>query len=223
MKEQIIECGLSKDMIQFLDIEEKVYQKIFPNVYFSISQRRDGKADETHEHKITTMALEQNLKGKDLSDFLIEYLDYYWTIGCTDKINDDAMSKEDILILASIIEKEAGNDQEKLKISGVFLKRLSINMKLQADPTIIYGLLPNFDGDIKKTDILDRNNKYNTYMINGLPPTPISISSLSSIDAAIEGYPGDYLFFVADSSTSHYFSKSYKEHLNKIEELGLNK
>jgi len=161
-------------------------------------------------------------KGMKASSILIkshERLDEY----LNNKINDDAMSKEDILILASIIEKEAGNDQEKLKISGVFLKRLSINMKLQADPTIIYGLLPNFDGDIKKTDILDRNNKYNTYMINGLPPTPISISSLSSIDAAIEGSPGDYLFFVADSSTSHYFSKSYKEHLNKIEELGLNK
>ena len=161
-------------------------------------------------------------KGMKASSILIkshERLDEY----LNNKINDDGMSKEDILILASIIEKEAGNDQEKLKISGVFLKRLSINMKLQADPTIIYGLLPNFDGDIKKTDILDRNNKYNTYMINGLPPTPISISSLSSIDAAIEGSPGDFLFFVADSSTSHYFSKSYKEHLNKIEELGLNK
>jgi UPF0755 protein len=138
-------------------------------------------------------------------------------------INDENMNKEDILILASIIEKEAGNDEEKLKISGVFLKRLSINMKLQADPTIIYGLLPNFDGDIKKSDILNRNNKYNTYMINGLPPTPISISSLSSIDAAINGLPGEYLFFVADSSTSHYFSKTYEEHVNKIKELGLNK
>jgi UPF0755 protein len=137
-------------------------------------------------------------------------------------MKDKSMNKEDILILASIIEKEAGNDEEKLEISGVFLKRLSIDMKLQADPTIIYGLLPNFDGDIKKSDILNRNNKYNTYMINGLPPTPISISSLSSIDAAINGSPGEYLFFVADSPTSHYFSKTYEEHVNKIKELGLN-
>ena len=138
-------------------------------------------------------------------------------------MKDNNMNKEEILILASIIEKEAGNDDEKMKISGVFYKRLSINMKLQADPTIIYGLLPNFDGDIKKTDILDKNNKYNTYMINGLPPTPISISSISSINAAINGSPGEYLFFVADSPTSHYFSKTYEEHLEKIEELGLNK
>ena len=161
-------------------------------------------------------------KGMKASSILIkshERLNKY----LNNNINDDNSNKEEILILASIIEKEAGNDEEKLKISGVFLKRLSINMKLQADPTIIYGLLPNFDGDIKKSDILNRNNKYNTYMINGLPPTPISISSLSSIDAAINGLPGEYLFFVADSPTSHYFSKTYEEHVNKIKELGLNK
>ena len=133
------------------------------------------------------------------------------------------LDKYQILILASIIEKEAGNDNEKKDIGNVFYKRLSINMRLQADPTIIYGLLPNFDGDIKKSDILDKQNKYNTYMINGLPPSPISISSMTSIIAAKNSFPGDYLFFVANSPTTHYFSKTYDEHLNKINELGLNK
>jgi UPF0755 protein len=133
------------------------------------------------------------------------------------------LDKYQILILASIIEKEAGNDNEKKDIGNVFYKRLSINMRLQADPTIIYGLLPNFDGDIKKSDILDKQNKYNTYMINGLPPSPISISSMTSIIAAKNSSPGDYLFFVANSPTTHYFSKTYDEHLNKINELGLNK
>ena len=133
------------------------------------------------------------------------------------------LTKEEILILASIIEKEAGNEDEKIKISSVFLKRLSINMRLQADPTIIYGLLPNFDGDIKKSDILDKKNKYNTYMIKGLPPTPISIVSINSIKAAANAEIGEYLYFVADTPQSHYFSKTYQEHLNKINELGLNK
>ena len=91
------------------------------------------------------------------------------------------------------------------------------------DPRHLTSVLEILDGDIKKSDILDRNNKYNTYMINGLPPTPISISSISSINASIDSLPGDYLFFVADSKTSHYFSKTYEEHLNKINELGLNK
>ena len=126
-------------------------------------------------------------------------------------------------ILASIIEKEAGNNQEKPLIAGVFLKRLTLGMRLQADPTIIYGLLPNFDGDIKKSDILNKNNLYNTYMIKGLPPTPISMASLSSIEAAINSVPGNYLYFVANSKTSHYFSKTYEEHLEMINILGLNK
>ena len=136
---------------------------------------------------------------------------------------NNILNKEEILILASIIEKEAGNDEEKFKISSVFQTRLSIDMRLQADPTIIYGLLPNFDGDIKKSDILDSSNEYNTYMINGLPPTPISVVSMSSLIAAANAEIGEYLFFVADSSNSHYFSKTYDEHLDKIKEIGLNK
>jgi UPF0755 protein len=137
--------------------------------------------------------------------------------------NNPIKTKEEALILASIIEKEAGNNNEKELIASVFLKRLTIPMRLQADPTIIYGLLPNFDGDIKKSDILDKNNIYNTYMINGLPPTPISMVSKSSLKAAIISQPGEYLFFVANSPTSHYFSKSYEEHLNMIKELKLDK
>ena len=137
--------------------------------------------------------------------------------------NDILKNKYQALILASIIEKEAGNHSEKPDIAGVFLKRISIGMKLQADPTIIYGLLPDFDGDIRKSDILDKNNIYNTYMINGLPPTPISISSMSSIEAAILSTPGEYLFFVANSPNSHYFSKTYDEHLNMIKKIGLDK
>ena len=133
------------------------------------------------------------------------------------------LRKNDLLILASIIEKEAGNDSEKDLIAGVFLKRLTDNMRLQADPTIIYGLLPNFDGDIKSSDIFNKDNKYNTYMIYGLPPTPIAISSKSSILAAFNASPGDYKYFVANSPTSHYFSKTYDEHLSKIKELGLDK
>jgi len=157
---------------------------------------------------------------KKSNNALISYLNEIWK----DKHpNNPIKTKEEALILASIIEKEAGNNNEKELIASVFLKRLTIPMRLQADPTIIYGLLPNFDGDIKKSDILDKNNIYNTYMINGLPPTPISMVSKSSLKAAIISQPGEYLFFVANSPTSHYFSKSYEEHLNMIKELKLDK
>ena len=157
-----------------------------------------------------------NKSHKKLDDFLN-------TIWIKKADNDILKDKYQALILASIIEKEAGNHSEKPDIAAVFLKRISIGMKLQADPTIIYGLLPKFDGDIRKSDILDKNNIYNTYMINGLPPTPISISSMSSIEAAILSTPGEYLFFVANSPNSHYFSRTYDEHLNMIKKVGLDK
>jgi len=157
-----------------------------------------------------------NKSHKKLDDFLN-------TIWIKKADNDILKDKYQALILASIIEKEAGNHSEKPDIAAVFLKRISIGMKLQADPTIIYGLLPNFDGDIRKSDILDKNNIYNTYMINGLTPTPIPISSISSIEAAILSVPGEYLFFVANSPNSHYFSKTYAEHLNMIKKVGLDK
>ena len=166
-------------------------------------------------------------KGMKASDILIKShnkLDHFLNTIWMNKPDSDILkNKYQALILASIIEKEAGNHSEKKDIAGVFLKRISIGMKLQADPTIIYGLLPNFDGDIRKSDILDKNNIYNTYMINGLPPTPISISSMSSIEAAILSMPGEYLFFVANSPSSHYFSRTYDEHLDMIKKVGLDK
>ena len=150
---------------------------------------------------------------------LDEFLSSIWLL----KPKDNPLkSKYDALILASIIEKEAGNNAEKSLIASVFLQRMVLSMRLQADPTIIYGLMPNFDGGVKKSDIFNKVNLHNTYMIKGLPPTPISFSSISSIEAAILSVPGEYLFFIADSPTSHHFSKTYKEHRMMIKKLGLN-
>ena len=128
----------------------------------------------------------------------------------------------DAIILASIVEKEAGNENEKPIIAGVFLHRISIGMKLQADPTIIYGLLPNFNGDITKANLRDKNNPYNTYQIPGLPPTPISTISKSSLEAVILGMKNDYLYFVAKGDGTHKFSKTYKEHLDAVNKYQLN-
>ena len=175
---------------------------LFPNTYF---YKKD---------MLASSILKQSYNKLDL------VLSELWSKKPPNNILKD---KNEALILASIIEKEAGNDNEKSLIASVFLKRLEIGMRLQADPTIIYGLLPNFDGDIKKSDILDKNNPYNTYMIKSLPPTPIAIPSLTSIEAAVLSTPGEYLFFVANSPTSHYFSKTYDEHLSMIKTLGLNK
>ena len=131
-------------------------------------------------------------------------------------------SLSEAIILASIVEKEAGNDEEKAIIAGVFLHRLSIGMRLQADPTIIYGLMPDFNGDITKANLIDKNNLYNTYQIHGLPPTPISTISKSSLEAVILGMPNDYLYFVAKGDGTHKFSKTYKEHLDAVKKYQLN-
>ena len=136
--------------------------------------------------------------------------------------NNNNLDINEILILSSIVEKEAGNNNEKKLIAGVFLNRLEKNMRLQADPTIIYGLLPNFNGDITKANLRDKNNPYNTYQIPGLPPTPISTISKSSLEAVILGMKNDYLYFVAKGDGTHKFSKTYKEHLDAVNRYQLN-
>jgi UPF0755 protein len=138
------------------------------------------------------------------------------------KSNLPIKTLSDALILASIVEKEAGNENEKSIIAGVFLHRLSIGMKLQADPTIIYGLMPDFNGDITKANLMDKNNPYNTYQILALPPTPISTISQSSLEAVILGMKNDYLYFVAKGDGTHKFSKTYKQHLEAVKKYQLN-
>jgi UPF0755 protein len=120
------------------------------------------------------------------------------------------------------VEKEAGNDAEKSIIAGVFLNRLNLKMRLQADPTIIYGLLPDFNGNITKKNLLDSSNKYNTYKIDALPPTPIAMISKSSLEAVILGLPNEYVYFVARGDGTHYFSTNYAEHLKAVRMFQLN-
>lgn len=116
-----------------------------------------------------------------------------------------------LLILASIIEKETGQASERGLISGVFHNRLKKGMMLQTDPTVIYGIGPRFDGNIRKTD-LRRDTPYNTYMRSGLPPTPIAMPSKESLIAAAQPAPTNALYFVAKGNGSSHFSSSLKEH-----------
>ncbi len=165
---------------------------------------------ETYFYKNNTK-LSTLLKKSSLE--LNNYVDMLWN----EKPFDNPLkSKYDGIILASIIEKESSNIDEKMNIGGVFLNRLKIKMRLQADPTIIYGLMPNFNGDITRRDLKDKDNLYNTYVINSLPPTPISMPTKSSLDAAIMNAPNEYLFFVADDKGKHIFSKTYDEHLEYV-------
>ena len=153
-------------------------------------------------------------------DSFIEYAQLLWE---KKQPSNPLKSLDEAIILASIVEKEAGNNKEKPIIAGVFLNRLNLNMRLQADPTIIYGLLPNFNGNITKLNLQDSSNRYNTYKIKGLPPTPIAMISKSSLEAVILGIPNNYVYFVAKGDGTHYFSTKYSDHLKAVRKFQLNK
>jgi UPF0755 protein len=125
------------------------------------------------------------------------------------------------LILASIIEKETGVASERPEIAGVFVRRLQQGMRLQTDPTVIYGMGDAFDGNIRRAD-LERPTPYNTYVINGLPPTPIALAGAEAIHAALHPADGDALYFVARGDGSHYFSASLDEHNCAVRHYQLN-
>jgi UPF0755 protein len=115
------------------------------------------------------------------------------------------------LIMASIVEKETGAAFERPKIAGVFLNRLKQGMRLQTDPTVIYGLGDRFDGNLRKID-LQRDTPYNTYTRAGLPPTPIAMPSEAAIQAALNPAKTDALYFVARGDGTHTFSRTLEAH-----------
>jgi len=130
---------------------------------------------------------------------------------------------DEALILASIIEKETGAAGERAEIAGVFIRRLQLNMRLQTDPTVIYGIGAAFDGNLTRAH-LQTDTPYNTYTRNGLPPTPIALPGRASLEASLHPAAGDTLYFVARGDGSHYFSRTLAEHEQAVRQyqLGIN-
>jgi UPF0755 protein len=126
------------------------------------------------------------------------------------------------LILASIVEKETGQASERPQIAGVFTRRLKLNMRLQTDPTVIYGIGEAYDGNIRRKD-LTTDTPYNTYTRAGLTPTPIAMPGKAAIRAALNPAAGDALYFVAKGNGTHHFSATYAEHDRAVDQYQRNR
>jgi len=145
---------------------------------------------------------------KNAHNILVNKLSFYWENRSDDLPYDDMY---DALIMASIIEKEVLLKEESPMVAGVFVNRLKKGMPLQSDPTVIYGMKNNFNGNLRRKD-LRQDSSHNTYTRRGLPPTPIAFPSQSSIEAALNPAITDAYYFVAMGDGRHYFSKTLKEH-----------
>lgn len=137
---------------------------------------------------------------------------------------DDLPYREpyDALIMASMIEKETGVPEEREAIAGVFVRRLRIGMRLQTDPTVIYGMGERYSGKLSRAHLLEPT-PYNTYVINGMPPTPIAMVGREAIHAALHPLAGRSLYFVARGDGSHVFSDTLEAHNRAVREFQLNR
>ena len=204
---QILDQGNQVGLINDLFIKDNILDRNFsllfeegqfyPDTYFYI--RGDT---------FSSILLQSQIKWNEVST----------TLWSNRNANLPFKNLKDAITLASIIEKEG---TEKELIASVFINRLNKDMKLQSDPTVIYALGKNFDGDLRKKD-LNFDSPYNTYRYKGLPPSPISTVSEESLKAALNPADTNYLYFVSMGNGFHKFSKTLKEHNQAVREYQLN-
>jgi UPF0755 protein len=128
---------------------------------------------------------------------------------------ENELSMRELVTLASIVEKETGVPEERPLIAAVFLNRMKRGMRLETDPTVIYGI-PEFDGNLRRVHLEDAENPYNTYQIPGLPPGPIASPGREAMRAVLEPADSPFLFFVSRNDGTHVFSRSYGEHARAV-------
>lgn len=236
VKVQIIEGKTSKDLYQALRDNKGIKKEVLmaDSTNASIAQALDlvGILPDSVINSNDAI-VNHNLEGWFAPDT------YYYGEGSTDKqvLTDlykrqqQALTKAwenrdpdlpynspyEALVMASIIEKETSVAEERPLVSAVFSNRLNKNMRLQTDPTIIYGMGSRYDGNIRRKDI-DEKTAYNTYQIDGLPPTPIALPSAASIEATLHPADSEALYFVATGNGGHKFTDSLNEHNQAVKD-----
>lgn len=158
---------------------------------------------------------------KKIIQSMVERFNKVFTPEWQEHCKQSGFTMHEIVTLASIIEKETANTEERPLISSVFHNRLKLGMRLESDPTVIYGI-SDFNGNITKRDLLTAT-PYNTYAITGLPAGPIASPGKFSLQAAIFPQKSDFIFFVSKNNTTHYFSKTLKEHNVAVSKYQLKK
>lgn len=236
IKVQIIEGKTSKDLYQTLRDTKGITIEVLTNDADNASIANALELDKVLPDAVTTSndyLVNHNLEGWFAPDT------YYYGEGTTDKqiltdlytIQQKALTKAwenrapnlpyktpyEALIMASIIEKETSVAEERPLVSAVFNNRFEKGMRMQTDPTIIYGMGSSYEGNIRRKDI-DEKTSYNTYQIDGLPPTPIALPSAESIEATLHPADSDVLFFVATGNGGHKFTNSLADHNQAVKD-----
>ena len=165
-----------------------------------------------------TYLIPKNATTKQILKLMVSHFKKAWTTADAQRLPSVTLSEEEAVTLASIIEKETGNPEERPRISCVFHNRLKKGMKLQTDPTVIYSIILRtgaFDGNIHKSD-LETPHPYNTYAVSGLPPGPIANAGLAALEAALAPIECDDLFFVSRNDGTHVFCPTLTCHNENV-------
>ncbi|MEE8580288.1 MAG: endolytic transglycosylase MltG [Myxococcota bacterium] len=161
-----------------------------------------------------TYRMTRQITPQQIAATLVEQFRNVWS-EIEPAARERGVSMHEVVTLASIVEKETRDRAERPLIAAVFLNRLRRGMRLETDPTVIYGI-PDFDGNLRKRHLLDEGNLYNTYRFPGLPPGPIGNPGADALHAVVEPAQSDYLYFVSRNDGTHQFSQTYREHVNAV-------
>jgi len=209
---------LRKRLKETSDLKQTLPDKSDPEIMAAL-----GHADEQPEGRFLPETYYFPLGDTDLDvlkrayDAMTRFMDDVWPSRAPDL---PIQTPYEALIMASIVEKESARADERPLIAGVFMRRLKIGMRLQTDPTVIYGLGDRFDGDLRTRD-LRTDTPYNSYTRDGLPPTPIALPGREAILAALHPADGDALFFVSRGDGSHEFSATLEAHNSAVRKYQL--